>query len=83
MTLYEVWVEKVTGGRIRVEADSPDQAFYIAQNTDEDDWDVEWGGCGDSVEVINDVQEAYVPPEVKIDPEWKEYLRLKKIFGQG
>lgn len=81
--LYEVWVQKTTGGRIRVEADSPDEAFDIAESTDEDDWDVEWGSCGDEVEVFNDVQEAYVPPEVQADPEWTQYLKLRKKFGQG
>lgn len=61
MKYYDVLVERVEQGKIRVWASSPEEAFKIAQDTDADEWDVSWGSCGDYTEVFNDVEEAWMP----------------------
>lgn len=85
MTMYEVWVEKLTGGIIRVDAATPEDAKKWVHDHDEEDWDVDWGSCGDGIE-IGDVEEmdpVLLELVKKHDPEYDEYLRLRKKYVGG
>lgn len=69
---YRVYVWKTieTSGFLHVEAETHAAAQELVEQMDEwniDDTDVEWGGCGDSVEIGVDYAEEDPEPSVSND----------------
>ena len=79
MPWYDVIVEHMVMGRVRVQADNENDAYARVVDTHHEDWDVDWGPCGDYYNDTDEVEESWdqSPP---VDPEYQQYLRLKAKF---